>query len=232
MPEGYPLRKIRELVRAVLVTLATGKAGREASGALLAQKVKETGKPATVGKDKAYDCAPHGEGLRGLGATPHVAHNNGLTKTGKTRTTIIDDETAASAGYGMSQTRRRMIACIFGRGKQHGTLRKTRHRGLTAVAGDFLPNMIADNLIRIPKLAPAQEESVQKTENHAQTDKTEAKSSLQTHLPQSHSFTKHTTPLQCWGGQQTARMNEKGAAGFSPSLHPLQTSPPNFSRQR
>ena len=84
--------------------------------------------------------------------TPHVARNNGPTKTGKTRTTIIDEATAASDGYGMSQTRRKMIECIFGWGKQHGTMRKTKHRGVTRVAGDFLLNLIAYNLIRITKL--------------------------------------------------------------------------------
>ncbi|CAL4867362.1 hypothetical protein MMA231_01615 [Asticcacaulis sp. MM231] len=122
---------------------------------MLAVRVKHTGKPATVGEDKAYDVAAHGEALRNLGVEPHVARNNATTKTGKTRTTIIDDETAASDGYAMSQTRRKMIECIFGWGKQHGTMRKTKHRGLEAVAGDFLLNLIAYNLIRIPKLLTA-----------------------------------------------------------------------------
>ncbi len=134
------------------VTLATGKAERQASEAMLSAKVKETGKPATAGEDKAYDVAEHGEALRKIGVTPHVARNNGPTKTGKTRTTIIDEATAASDGYGMSQTRRKMIECIFGWGKQHGTMRKTKHRGVTRVAGDFLLNLIAYNLIRITKL--------------------------------------------------------------------------------
>lgn len=153
---GHALMENRNgLVVGGVVTQATGTAERAASEALLAHKIKETNTPATVGEDKAYDCAPHGEALRKLGVTPHVARNNGPTKTGKTRTTIIDDATAVSVGYGMSQTRRKMIECIFGWGKQHGTMRKTKHRGLAAVAGDFLLNLIAYNLIRIPKLAPA-----------------------------------------------------------------------------
>ena len=138
-----------------IVTPATGTAEREASESVLESKIKETGKAATVGEDKAYDVAAHGANLRKIGVTPHVARNNGLTKTGKTRTTIINNETAASAAYGMSQTRRKMIECIFGWGKQHGTMRKTKHRGLTVVAGDFLLNLIAYNLIRIPKLVAA-----------------------------------------------------------------------------
>jgi hypothetical protein len=57
------------------------------------------------------------------------------------------------AGYGMSQTCRAMIECIFGWGKQHGTMRKTKHRGRDR--GDFLLNLIGYNLVRIPKLIAA-----------------------------------------------------------------------------
>jgi hypothetical protein len=45
-----------------------------------------------------------------------------------------------------------MTECIFGSGKQHGTMRKTKHHGTGAVAADFLLKLIAYNLIRIPKL--------------------------------------------------------------------------------
>ena len=48
-----------------------------------------------------------------------------------------------------------MIEGIFGWGKQHGALRKTKHRGIRRVAADFLLNLIAYNLVRIPKLVPA-----------------------------------------------------------------------------
>jgi hypothetical protein len=37
------------------------------------------------------------------------------------------------------------VECLFGWGKQHGTMRKTKHRGMAAVAGDFLINIIAYN---------------------------------------------------------------------------------------
>jgi hypothetical protein len=32
-----------------------------------------------------------------------------------------------------------MTECIFGWGKQHGTMRKTKHRGIEAVAADLMP---------------------------------------------------------------------------------------------
>jgi transposase len=138
-----------------MVTQANGTAERRASETMLAARIGQTGRPATVGEDKAYDTSDHGAALKAIGVTPHVARHDAITKTGKRRTSIIDDQTAASEGYGMSQTRRKMIECIFGWGKQHGTLRKTKHRGLARVAADFMLNLIAYNLIRIPKLAPA-----------------------------------------------------------------------------
>lgn len=45
-----------------------------------------------------------------------------------------------------------MIECQFGWGKQHGTMRKTKHRGVARVTAGFLLNLIGSNLVRIPKL--------------------------------------------------------------------------------
>ena len=67
----------------------------------------------------------------------------------------IDRRTTRHQGYGISQSCRAMTECIFGWGKQHGTMRKTKHRGIASVAADFLLNLIAYNLIRIPKLLAA-----------------------------------------------------------------------------
>lgn len=55
----------------------------------------------------------------------------------------------ASEGYGKSQTRRELSECVFGSGKQHGTLQKTKHRGIAHVASDFLLTILVYNLIRI-----------------------------------------------------------------------------------
>ena len=67
----------------------------------------------------------------------------------------IDGRTTRHAGYGLSQQRRKAIECIFGWGKQHGTMRKTKHRSAARVGAGFLLNLIAYNLIRIPKLVAA-----------------------------------------------------------------------------
>ena len=143
------------LAVAGVLSKATGTAERRVSEAMLAIRRKLAGRRITVGEDKAYDTADHVAALRAAGVTPHVTQNNAPTKTGKLRRSAIDARTTRHGGYGASQSRRPMIECIFGWGKLHGTMRKTRHRTIRRVAGDFLLNLIAYNLVRIPKLLPA-----------------------------------------------------------------------------
>lgn len=143
------------LAVAGMVTQANGTAERRASEKMLKVKAGQAGRRITVGEDKAYDTADHVANLRALEITPHVTQNDAPTKTGKRRKSAIDLRTTRHDGYGMSQSRRPMIECIFGWGKLHGTMRKTKHRGIAHVAADFLLNLIAYNLVRIPKLVAA-----------------------------------------------------------------------------
>jgi transposase len=153
---GHAMMENRHgLAVAGMVTHANGTAERRASEAMLKAKARAAGRRITVGEDKAYDTADHVAKLRDINVTPHVTQNNAPTATGKSRRSAIDERTTRHDGYGMSQSRRAMIECIFGWGKQHGTLRKTKHRGIGRVAADFMLNLIAYNLIRIPKLLPA-----------------------------------------------------------------------------
>jgi transposase len=142
------------LAVAGLLSKATGKAERWAAEAMLAARRKLAGRRITVGEDKAYDTVDHVAKLRAIGVTPHVTQNNGQSKTGRLRRSAIDGRTTRHRGYGASQSRRPMIECIFGWGKLHGTMRKTRHRGIRRVAGNFLLNLIAYNLVRLPRLLP------------------------------------------------------------------------------
>jgi transposase len=143
------------LAVAGLVSEASGTAERRASEAMLKARRKQASHRITVGEDKAYDTAEHVGALRALDITPHIARNDATTKTGKHRRSAIDRRTTRHAGYGISQSRRAMIECIFGWGKQHGTMRKTKHQGIARVAGDFLLNLIGYNLIRLPRLIAA-----------------------------------------------------------------------------
>jgi transposase len=144
------------LAVAGVVTSADGTAERRASELMLKARRKAAGRRITVGEDKAYDIADHVAKLRGMDVTPHVTQNKAVhPRTGTPRRSAIDERTTRHPGYGMSQSRRAMIECIFGWGKQHGTMRKTKHRGIRRVAADFMLNLIAYNLVRIPKLVAA-----------------------------------------------------------------------------
>src|SRR5438132_70369 len=171
VPAKHPLRQVRELVRAVLKDLSPsfGKlyssAGRpsippeQLLSALLLQVFYgiRSERQLMVDYNLLYrwfaGLAP--DDPRAINVTPHVAQNNGPAKIGKRRRSSIDARTTRHASYGMSQKRRKMIECIFGWGKQHGTMRKAKHRGVARIAGGFLLNLIAYNLIRIPKLVAA-----------------------------------------------------------------------------
>ena len=126
------------LAVAGMVTLANGTAERRASQIMLKAQAREAGCRITVGEDKAYDTADHVAHLRAINVTPHVTQNDCITAAGKRRRSAIDGRTTRHEGYGMSQSCRAMIECIFGWGKQHGTMRKTKHRGLASVSTDFM----------------------------------------------------------------------------------------------
>ena len=137
------------------VSQANGTAERQASEAMLKRKARRRGRRITVGEDKAYDIRDHIAALRQMNVTPHVAQYNVQSKPGSRRTSALDKRTTRHTGYRISQTCRAMVECIFGWGKLHGTMRKTKHRGVAAVGADFMLNLIAYNLVRIPKLIAA-----------------------------------------------------------------------------
>jgi hypothetical protein len=112
------------LAMAGLLSKATGTAERRASDAMLAIRRRLAGRRIKAGEDKAYDTTNQVARLRADGVTPHVTQNNGLTRTGKRRRSAVDGRTTRHTGYAKSQFRRAMIECIFGWGKQYGTLRK------------------------------------------------------------------------------------------------------------
>lgn len=135
------------LAVAGMVTHAGGRAERTAALKMLRKIARKKKRRITAGEDKAYDTRSHVADMRENNITPHVAQN-----TERRGGSAIDDRTTRHKGYGMSQTCRKMIECIFGWGKQHGTMRKAKVRGLANVATVFMLNLIGYNLVRIPKL--------------------------------------------------------------------------------
>ena len=143
------------LAVAGMVTHATGTAERRASETMLKAKAKEAGRRITVGEDKAYDTADHVADLRALNVTPHVAQND---------STASNRQAAAERDRRAHHTPRRLrhVAIAPGHDRMHLRLgqaarhhaqdQTSRHR---RVAADFMLNLIAYNLIRIPKLIAA-----------------------------------------------------------------------------
>ena len=150
-----------KLVVDTRLTLATGRAEREAAIDMLADRPGAQRK--TVGADKGYDSEDFVSTCRELNVTPHVAQNTYEydTKSGKRvkRASRIDARTTRHPGYKLSQVTRKLIETLFGDGKQHGTtIRQVKLRGQRKVSDVFTLAMLAVNLRRLPKLFLAQAE--------------------------------------------------------------------------
>jgi transposase len=128
------------------VSLATGRAERDAVPVLLDQARERGFHPRTLGADKNYDTWDCVASLRRRGVTPHVAQN--LTR----RTSAIDGRTTWRPGYAQSQRVRKRVEEIFGWMKTVGGFRRTRYRGMdrTRLTGYLVAT--AYNLVRLAKL--------------------------------------------------------------------------------
>lgn len=135
------------------VTLATGKAEREATLAMLDRRPHR--RRITPGADKAYDVRGFIGELRARRVTPHIAVNGHLSKTGKPRSTAIDGRTLRHGGYAVSQRCRKRIEEVFGWIKSSARLAKVKLRGRRKVDAAFTLALAAYNLIRLPKLLAA-----------------------------------------------------------------------------
>jgi transposase len=124
---------------------ATGTAERDAAMAML-QEVPGTDR-VTVGGDKGFDTAEFVRECRNLGVTPHVAQN-----LGRRGGSAIDGRTTQSAGYRVSQKKRKPIEECFGWLKTIALLRKVRHRGTLKVDWIFTFACAAYNLVRMRNL--------------------------------------------------------------------------------
>lgn len=135
------------------VTLATGKAEREATLAMLDRRPRR--RRITLGADKAYDVRGFIGELRARRVTPHIAVDGHLSRTGKPRSTAIDGRTLRHGGYAVSQRCRKRIEEVFGWIKSSARLAKVKLRGRRKVDAAFTLALAAYNLIRLPKLLTA-----------------------------------------------------------------------------
>jgi hypothetical protein len=100
----------------------------------------------TLGADKGYDAKEFIDACIELKVTPHVAQNT------SGRSSAVPDEIAQTAGYAVSQQKRKLIEQGFGWAKTVGPIRQLMVRGLERVDQLFVLTMAAYNLTRMRTL--------------------------------------------------------------------------------
>ena len=128
---------------------ADGFAEREADKAMIndARQVHEYHDASiTPSADKGYDAKEFIDALQTMKVLPHVAQNT------SGRRSAVPDEIAASVGYQISQTKRKLIEQGFGWAKTVGCMRQVMVRGLDKVDQMFVLTMSAYNLTRLRTL--------------------------------------------------------------------------------
>ena len=147
---GHTLTDNRHgLVVNARVTQADGYAEREAAKAMIndARQAHEDPEVSiTLGADKGYDAKEFIETLQEMNVLPHVAQNT------SGRRSAVPDEIAASVGYQISQTKRKLIEQGFGWAKTVGRMCQVMVRGLEKVDQMFVLTMSAYNLTRLRTL--------------------------------------------------------------------------------
>ena len=131
------------------VTQADGYAEREVAKAMIndaRQAHEDHDASITLGADKGYDAKEFIDALQTMKVLPHVAQNT------SGRRSAVPDEIAASVGYQISQTKRKLIEQGFGWAKTVGRMRHVMVRGLEKVDQMFVLTMSAYNLTRLRTL--------------------------------------------------------------------------------
>ena len=147
---GHTLSDNRHgLIASAMVTQADGHAEREAAKAMLGdarQAEPDEEIEITVGADKGYDAKEFIDACIELKVTPHVAQNT------SGRSSALPDAIAQTAGYAVSQQKRKLIEQGFGWAKTVGRIRQVMVRGLARVDQVFVLTMAAYNLTRMRTL--------------------------------------------------------------------------------
>jgi transposase len=148
---GHILMENRNgLIMDAMLTHADGTAERDAALLMLHRRWRRSRRTKSVGADKAYDTRDLVKAVRDMEIRPHVAQN--MNRNGGS---AIDARTTRHQGYAISQRKRPLIEKVFGWMKQTGGIRKTKLRGLSKVAWQFVMTAAAFNLWRLPKLTMA-----------------------------------------------------------------------------
>jgi transposase len=156
---GHTLSDNRHgLIANATVTMADGYAEREAAKAMIGdarQALDDPQREITLGADKGYDAAEFVQACQAMNVTPHVAQN----KSG--RSSAVPEDIAQTAGYAISQQKRKLIEQGFGWAKPVGSMRQVMVRGLKKVDQMFVLTMTAYNLVRMRSLGQIRPQGAQ-----------------------------------------------------------------------
>ncbi len=134
------------LVAGAVVTSADGHTEREAAKAMINDARQALDAPdisLTLGADKGYDAQEFFKSLQEINVAPGVArHTLG-------RNSAVPEAVAESAGYGVSQQKRKLIMQGFGWDKTVGGIARLVVRGLKKVDQVFVLAMAGNNLTRM-----------------------------------------------------------------------------------
>ena len=147
---GHTLKGNRHgLIASAMVTQADGYAEREAAKAMINDARQATVDEQTVitlGADKGYDAKEFIDACIEMNVIPHVAQNT------SGRSSAVPEAIAQTAGYAVSQQKRKLIEQGFGWAKTVGAIRQVMVRGLQRVDQMFVLTMAAYNLTRMRTL--------------------------------------------------------------------------------
>ena len=148
---GHVLTENRNgLVVAAMVTQSSTTAEQEAALAMV-EKLKRAVE-CTLGADKSYQQEQFVGQLRARRIRPHVAE---YAPNPKWRNWLSEEE-RGSAGFAISQRKRKLVEKVFGWAKQDRAARQVKLRGRTRVNWLFSLIATAHNLLRMQKLILAQ----------------------------------------------------------------------------
>ena len=147
---GHALTDNRHgLVANARVTIADGYAERKAAKAMLNNAVQTTDNldaSITVGADQSYNAQEFVDACLEMDVIPHVAQNI------SGRRSAVPDAIVATAGYAISQQKRKRIEQCFGWAKTIGRVRELKVRGIRRSDQAFVRTMAAYNLTRMRSL--------------------------------------------------------------------------------
>lgn len=140
------------LVMAACATQSSTTAEREAALEML-DEIRVEDKPITLGADKQYQDPSFVDKLRERQVIPHIAEY----ESGKNQCkNSLRPEERESAGFKISQQKRKLVEMVFGWGKLSSIMRQMKLKGCDKVDWLFRLFATANNLVRLVKLIPAQ----------------------------------------------------------------------------